>query len=136
MISTFPVRSPFPKESSLYAIRSGENSELGIADAATTVIVRVKGQNHILSVFQIFAHVFDLTCVYARHGELDGTRKVDDGFAVCSRFPHIKNSITYLEGVLGLCAGKALRAVLEAVILSRLLGQLLEEALRLRRRSV
>ena len=112
------------EQRSLDTVCSGKDTHLCIGNAAAAVIVRMKGKNDIIAVFQVFAHVFHLACINVRHGKLHGARQVDDGFAVCSRLPYVENGVAHLKRIFRLGSGKALRAVLEAVFLAGLFCQL------------
>ena len=57
-----------------------------IRNAGTAVIVRVNGDGNMLTVFEIFVHIFDLTCVDVGETELDRYGKIDDYVVVFVRF--------------------------------------------------
>ena len=58
------------EQRSLDTVCSGKDTHLCIGNAAAAVIVRMKGKNDIIAVFQVFAHVFHLACINVRHGKL------------------------------------------------------------------
>ena len=89
--------------------------------------MRMKGQHHILPVFQIFAHIFDLAGVHMGHGKLYRAGQIDDGFPVRRRLPYIQHRVAYFQGVFRLCPRKALRAVLKPVVSAGLLRQILQK---------
>ena len=84
-------------------------------------------KNNILTVFQMIIHVLDLARIYMRHGHLYRARKVNDRLVVCSRLPYIQNSVAHFCCIVNLCAGEALRTVLEPVICMSLFRQLLQK---------
>ena len=77
------------KESSLNSVSACKDTHLRIGNTAASVIMGMKRNHYILSVFQMFIYVFYLTCINMGHRHLYGARKVDNGFPVCRRFPHI-----------------------------------------------
>ena len=71
--------------------------------------------------------ILDLLRVDVRHGVFHRGGKVDDGLPVRRGLPDIEDGVNDLERVLGLGAREALGRILEAVLFSRLLGELLQQ---------
>ena len=60
------------KQGSLNTVCACKNSHLGIADAAAAVVVGMQGNDNVVSVFQVFAHILYLAGINVRHGVLHG----------------------------------------------------------------
>ena len=115
------------KEGSLYAVGSCQQAHLGVRHAAAAVVVGMQGDDDVVAVFQVLAHVLNLAGVYVGHGMLDRHRKVDDRLFIRRGLPHVEHRVADLQGVLRLRAGEALRAVFKAVIAAALLGQFFQK---------
>ena len=115
------------KKGSLDTISACKNSHLGIADAAAAVVVGMQGNDNVVSVFQVFAHILYLAGINVRHGVLHGAGQVDDDFMIRGWLPYVQNGIADLQSVLHLCTGEALRAVLEGIVSVGLLGQFFQK---------
>ena len=108
------------EKSALHAVRTGKDTELRIADAASSVIVRVNAQHHIIPVFQMLVNILDLAGKYMRHRNLYRGRNVDDRLVLCIRLPDIEHCIADLHRIVHLCAREAFRTVLKRKIAVRL----------------
>ena len=104
------------EKSALHAVRTGKNTELRIADTASSVIVRVNAQHHIIPVFQMLVNILDLAGKYMRHRNLYRGRNVDDRLVLCSWLPYIKYCITYFHCIIHFCAMETFRTILEREI--------------------
>ena len=60
-----------PEKRTLDTVRSGQDAELGITDAAAPVIMRMQRKYHMISVIQVLRHVFHLARIIMRHGKFD-----------------------------------------------------------------
>ena len=87
----------------------------------------VEGDDNILSVVEIIAHVFYLGSINVRHGKLNGNRQVDDDLIVGSGLPDVDNGVTYLQCELRLCACEAFRRILENKVAGSLFSVLSTE---------
>ena len=116
MMSTLPVRSPFPNK--VPSIRSAP-ARIPISASATPQPLSLCGcreTNDVLTVFQMITHVLNLARIYMRHGHavpLLGRLMI--AFVVCRGLPYIQNGVAHLQRVLQLGSGEALRTVLETV---------------------
>lgn len=116
------------EQSSLNSVSTCKKTHLGVCNATSTIIVRMKRNDHVFTVFQIITHVFHLTCIHMRHRMLNRNRQVDDRFVICSGLPYIQNRIAHLQCIRRLCSRKALRAVLKLKIAFCLISQLFRSA--------
>ena len=82
------------EQSTFHTVCTCQKSHLCVSYAASSVVMRMQRYQHIFSVFQMFAHIFNLLCINMRHGMLYRYRQVDDRLSVCGRFPYFQNSIT------------------------------------------
>ena len=115
------------EQSSLNSVSTCKKTHLGVCNATSTIIVRMKRNDHVFTVFQIITHVFHLTCIHMRHRMLNRNRQVDDRFVICSGLPYIQNRIAHLQCILRLCSRKALRAVLKLKIAFCLISQFFQK---------
>ena len=115
------------KQSSFYTVSSSQKSHLRIGYPTASVVMGMQGNQHVFSIFQVFADIFDLLCIDMRHGMLYRYRQINDGFSVGCRFPYIQNCIADFQCVFRLSSGETLRAVLKTIIRSGFLGQLLQQ---------
>ena len=118
---------PISEQSSLYAVRSGQNTKLRVADSAPTVVVRMQGENHVVPVLQVLAHILHLAGIDMRHGKFHCARKIDNCLPVCRRLPDIQNRVADFQRIFRLRPGKAFRAVLKTVGFVLLLCQFLQK---------
>ena len=93
----------------------------------------VERDYHAIAVFEILVHIFDLACVNVGHRDLHGHRQVNDDLFIGGRLPDVKHRIAYFKGELGLGACEGLGGILEAVIHSHFLADLIEELCSLHR---
>ena len=87
----------------------------------------MQGEDHILPVVHILAHILDLARVHVGHGMLHCAGQVDDYLIVRRGLPYVQNRVADLQGVLHFRPRKALRTVLEGKVSIRLLRQLLQQ---------
>ena len=113
------------EERALDAVGARKDAELRRRDARAAVVVGMKGENDVLAVLHVLVEILDLLRVDVRHGVFHRGGKVDDGLPVRRGLPDIEDGVDDLERVLGLGAREALGRILEAVLLPRLLGELL-----------
>ncbi|MNJ43963.1 hypothetical protein D3C77_389950 [compost metagenome] len=73
----------------------------------------VKGQDYIVPVFHMIAHVFNLTGIDVWHGHGDGSRQVNNDLVICGWPPYIQHGITNFKREVNFGSGEALRRVLE-----------------------
>ena len=111
----------------LNSVRTCKQCKFACGNTASTVIVRMKGNDYVFTVFQIITHVFHLTCIHMRHRMLNRNRQVDDRFVICSGLPYIQNRIAHLQRILRLCSRKALRAILKLEIALCLISQFFQK---------
>ena len=115
------------KQRSLHPVCSCQKGQFRICHTASAVIVRVNGQYDTVTVFHVFAHIFDLACVHVRHGELNGDRKIDDDFPVRRRLPDVQDRIAHFQRIFHFGSGETLRRVFELEIPFCLVCQLFQE---------
>ena len=115
------------EQSTFHTVCTCQKSHLCVSYAASSVVMRMQRYQYIFSVFQMFAHIFNLLCINMRHGMLYRYRQVDDRLSVCGRFPYFQNSITYFQCIFRFRSGKALRTVLKTIISTSFLRQLLQK---------
>lgn len=86
-ISTFPVRSPFPK--SVPSTRSAPASSASSVACHTgsSVIMRMHTQDNIISVLEMFIHPLDLICVNIWCGHFNRCRQIEDDLVVIRVVP-------------------------------------------------
>ena len=104
------------KKSTLDPVCPCQNTHLCICHTTASVIMRMKGYDHIISVFHMFTHILYLTCIYMRHCQFYCYRQIDNAFIIWCRLPYIQNCIADFKGIFRLCTGKAFRAVLKLEI--------------------
>ena len=104
------------EQRALNSIRSGQQSKLGIGHAAAAVIVRMQGNDYVLSFVKIFAHILDLTGVNVRKRELHRYRKIYYNLFFRRRFPYLKHLVAYFQSKFGFGSRKAFRRVFKSKI--------------------
>ena len=84
MISTFPVRSPFPNSVPSISVCSCKQSKLCIAAHRSLCRYADEAESTtFVTVFQMFVYIFDLCCKNMRHCILNSCRNIDDRLIVC-----------------------------------------------------
>ena len=89
--------------------------------------MRMQGQNHVLPVFHILVHVFDLARVDVRHGHFHRCREVDDRLPVRSGLPYIQYGVADLQCVFRLGSGEAFGGILKPIGCAVLVCQTLQK---------
>ena len=112
------------------SVRAGQLCELCVCHAGAAVVVRMRGDEDILSIVQVLAHVFDLGRVDVRHAHLHRAGQVDDRIVGRGGLPDVEDRVAHLECVLGLGAGEALRGILESPFGFRVLLRIFDHQLR------
>ena len=115
------------EQSAFNTISTCQKSHFCITDTTSTVIMRMQRDQHILTIFHVFAHIFNLACVNVRHCILYSTWQVYDAFVICGRLPYIQNCVAYFQCIFRFCSGKALRTVLKCKISFCLISQLFQK---------
>ena len=115
------------KKRSLDPVCSGEDAKFCVTDAGSSVIVRMKGEDHTFPVKEVFIEIFHLACKYMGHCIFHSGRKVDDRFILWSGAPDIKNRIADLQRVIHFCTLETFRAVFKSKIAGCLFGQFLQK---------
>ena len=87
----------------------------------------VEGDNDVLAVFQVVAHILYLVGVDMGHGQLHCYGEVDYHLVIGSGLPYVQHGVAYLQSELGLGACEALGRVLKAEIALVLFAVLLAE---------
>ena len=118
---------PIAEKGSLHPVRPGQDAELRVTDAASTVIVGMNAQDDIVPIFHMFVHVLHLTGKHMGHGNLYRGGQIDYGLVVRIRLPYVQNRVADLQGILRLGLGEALRAILKSKVSFRLLRHLLQK---------
>ena len=90
------------EKSSLDSVGTCQNTELGIGNTGTSVVVGMNGYDYALTVLEVIGHEFDLVCKNMGHCNLYGGRKVDDRLLFRSGLPYVKNRIADLKCKFGL----------------------------------
>ena len=116
------------KQSSLNSVCACQKSHLRICHTTASVIVRMKRNNYIFSIFHILTHILNLACIYVRHRMFYGYRQIDDCFLVRCRFPNIQNSITYFKRIFRFGSGKAFRTVFKQEVSFCLIRQFFQKS--------
>ena len=116
------------KESTLNSVSACQKAHLGICNTASTVIVRMKGNDYVFTVFQIVTHVFHLACIHMRHGMFNSNRQVDDCLVIFRWLPYIKNCVANFQCIFRLCSCKTLRAVLKLEVTLCLICQFFQKS--------
>ena len=75
----------------------------------------MEGEDDVVSVLEVLVHVGDLHAVDMGHGQLHGRGEIDDGFPLRRWLPYVEDGIAYVQRVVDLGAGEALRGVFETV---------------------
>ena len=104
------------EEGALYPVRACEQAQFAIRDRATSVVVRVKGYQHVFSVVQVLGHKLYLLSVHVRRAHFYGSGQVDYDFSVRRRLPDIYHRVAYFKGKFRLRTRKAFRRILEKEI--------------------
>jgi len=85
----------------------------------------MNAQNNTVTILEMTVHPLNLICIHIGSIHLNGGRKIDNNRLLRScHAPGLLNSSTYLQGIIQLCAGEALRRILQhqiAVIILRIL---------------
>ena len=108
------------KQGSFNTVRPRKDSKLRRRYAAASVIMRMQAENYIISVIQMFIHIFQLTGEYMGHRILHRRRDVNDRFLICRRLPYVQHRIADFHRIVYFRPGKTLRAVLESKVSVRL----------------
>ena len=101
------------KQSSFNSIRAGKQAEFGIRHRTAPVVVGMKRNDHVFTVFQMVAHIFHLIGVNVRKRHGDGDRKVDDDLIIRRWFPDIQHSIADFKRKFHFSSRKAFRGILK-----------------------
>ena len=97
------------EQTAFNAICTSQQAKFRICNPCTAVIVRMKGQNDRVTVFEILMHVFDLRGINMRHRHLYGGRQIDNHRFVRCRLHDIQYGIADFQRIFRFCSGKALR---------------------------
>ena len=95
------------EQCAFYTISPCHQRQFSGGNSSASVIVGVQADMDTVSVFQVFAAVFDLVCVNVGCCHFYCGRQIDDGFMVRCGFPHIQNRIADFNGKGHFCTGKA-----------------------------
>ena len=112
-------------ERALDAVRAGHNAQLRRRHAASAVIVRMQRDKNALAPRDAIAEPFDLVRVDVWRAHLHRCGQVDDGLALGSRLPHVRNGVADLQSEIELGPGEALRGVLEGPFRPRITSRVL-----------
>ena len=110
------------EQSPFHPLRTGQYRKLCGGRAASAVIVRMYGHDHIFTVLQMFADIFHLLRKHVRTGQLHRSRQIDDRMAGQYRFPHIQHPVADFQRIFRFCCGKVFGRILKpdgCVALSR-----------------
>ena len=83
--------------------------------------MRMEGNDDVLPIVQVSAHVFNLVGIHMRHGHFHGGRQIDDDLFLCRRLPDIDNLVADLCSEIHFRTGKAFRRIFEAEVRFRIL---------------
>ena len=112
---------------SLHPVGTGKKRKLGIGNAGTSVVVRVKRKGNKFPVLEVFAHVLHLRRIDVRQAHFHRDRQIDDYVVVGGRLQHVQHGVADLQRILRLGSGKALGGILKAEIALVLLRQLFDK---------
>ena len=97
------------EERTLDTVCTGKQCKLCGRDTLTTIVVRVHGQNHLLTVLEVLRHILDLIGIDIRRIHLHRGRQVDDDLAALTALPCVEHGVTDLGRVIHLGAREGLR---------------------------
>ena len=97
------------EERTLDTIRAGEQRKLRGCDALPTIVVRMHGEDHMLTVLEVLRHILDLIGIDIRRIHLHRGRQVDDDLAALTALPCVEHGVTDLGRVIHLGAREGLR---------------------------
>ena len=86
------------------AVCACQKRKLGICDTRTAVVMRMHRKGDEFTVFDIFAYIFDLTCIDVRKAHFDSYGKVNDDVVILARFENIKHGVDDVKRIFGLGA--------------------------------
>ena len=112
------------KQGSLDPLGPRQDPKLRCGHAAAPVIVGMETENHIVPVFQMFVHIFQLAGEHMGHGVLHRGGDIDDGLIILRGLPHIQHRVAHIHRIVYFRSRKTLRAVLEGKVAVRLGSQL------------
>ena len=115
------------KQGTFYPVCACQYAQLCVSHAAASVVVRMDGKHHVVTIFDVLADVLDLAGKYVRHGGLHRCRNIHDDLPVRSGLPYVQHGVAHIKGIVHLCAVEGLRAVLEGDVAFLALGQLLQK---------
>ena len=104
------------EEGALDPVAPGQQGQLAGGHSGAPVVVGVDGEDHVLPVVQVFAHVLDLLGIDVGHGHLHGGGQVDDDLALGPGLPDVDDGVADAQGKLHLGAREALGGVLKAEV--------------------
>ncbi len=103
-----------PEQTPLDPVGAGHDPELRGGHGTATIVVRMQGQHDLVPAGQVARHPLDLVGVDVGRGHLDRRGQVQHHRPVRRRLPDVHDRLAHLKGVLQLCSGERLRAVLPA----------------------
>ena len=100
------------QQAAFHAVGTGQHGQLGGGHAHALVVVRVQGQHHGVTRYEVVGHILDLVGEDVRRGHFHGCRQVDDHRMFRRRLDDIDHRVAHLDGVLRLGAGEGFRGIL------------------------
>jgi hypothetical protein len=85
------------EQSTLDTLGTGHLSKLGRSNSTATVVVRMEGDNELLTLGHISAEILNLIGVDIGSGHLDGSRQIENNGVLNSRLPSSLDSLANLH---------------------------------------
>ena len=120
---------PVAEEGALDPLAPGQQGQFPGGHGGAPVVVGVDGDDDVLPVMEVLAHVLNLLGIDMGHGHLHGGGEVDDHLPLRPGLPHVDDGVADPQGELHLRAGEALGGVLEAEVGLRHFGGVLVKEL-------